>query len=612
MSQRQQRHQKLTYQIRRLDQHLAVLQQRSERLSNVRLAVFIIGVLFSAVALLRLGVWFWLGITLLFVIAFVVMVVSHQRVSRMIHRLTIWQRLKVEQVARMELDWQKLPTALPIPFGLEHPFALDLDLIGERSLQRLLDTAVSLEGKERLRDWLLDTHLDPKIIEQRRRRIAELQELPHFRDKLRLNGLLVSEKEWHGQPLLDWVFAEQVDEWLPKVLWLLGGTAVLNLTLATLYLAGLISPLWPVFTWFVYGLITISQWSQTGPLFAQASFLADGLRRLQPVFDFLENYNYGQREHLRQLCTPFWQEGKRPSLQLTQVKRVIFGAGLRHNPILSFGLNLLMPWDIYFAHRLEQSKRALQNILPLWLDTWAELESLSSLANFAWLNPDYSVPSFTEAPCLITKQIGHPLIPHAERVCNDYTVTEVGAISLITGSNMAGKSSFLRTVGINLRLAYVGGSAAADSLQTSLFRLYTSIHIHDSLADGFSFFYAEVRRLQALLAALQEAGERPLLFLIDEIFRGTNNRERLIGSRAYIRALANGNGLGLVATHDLELVQLADELLGLKNYHFRDAVENGRMVFDYKLHQGPCPTTNALKIMQLAGLPVEEPLEPPA
>jgi DNA mismatch repair ATPase MutS len=170
---------------------------------------------------------------------------------------------------------------------------------------------------------------------------------------------------------------------------------------------------------------------------------------------------------------------------------------------------------------------------------------------------------------------------------------------------MAGKSSFLRTMGINLRLAYVGGPVVAESLQTSLFRLYTSIQIQDSLADGFSFFYAEVRRLQALLAALREEGERPLFFLIDEIFRGTNNRERLIGSRAYIRALAGSNGVGLIATHDLELVQLADDLPGIQNYHFRDAVENGRMIFDYKLHLGPCPTTNALKIMQLAGLPIE-------
>jgi DNA mismatch repair ATPase MutS len=174
---------------------------------------------------------------------------------------------------------------------------------------------------------------------------------------------------------------------------------------------------------------------------------------------------------------------------------------------------------------------------------------------------------------------------------------------------MAGKSSFLRTIGINLRLAYAGGAVVAESLQTSLFRLYTSIQIHDSLTDGFSFFYAEVRRLQALLVALQQEAERPLFFLIDEIFRGTNNRERLIGSQAYLRALIGGNGIGLIATHDLELVKLANELPGVQNYHFRDAVVNGRMIFDYKLHPGPSPTTNALKIMQLAGLPIEVPAQ---
>ncbi|MCB8942841.1 MAG: hypothetical protein H6658_03590 [Ardenticatenaceae bacterium] len=605
MSQRLNRHQILTRQIARLDEKLTRLSQRSTRLSNVRLAVFIGGIALSGLVLLSWGAWQWAVVFVLSLALFVVVVVQHQRVTGLAHQLTLWRQLKVEQVARMDLDWQAMPSALPVPFGLEHPFALDLDLIGERSLQRLLDTAVSHEGKTRLRDWLLSTELDPAIIAQRRQRVMALQQMPHFRDKLRLKGLLVSEKEWYGQPLLDWLFAGRQDEGLRRVLWVLGATAVLNLTLAAFYLVGRISPLWAVFSWFVYGLITISQWPKTGPLFTEASFLADGLHRLEPVFHFLEHYPYGEREYVRQLCAPFWEVEKRPSQQLAQIKRVVAGAGLRYNPGIGFGLNFLMPWDVYFAYRLEQCKQGLQTILPLWLDTWAELESLNALANFAWLNPEAVYPQFTEQPSFAAQQLGHPLIPRHERVCNDFALTQLGTLGLVTGSNMAGKSSFLRTVGINLRLAYVGGPVVAQSLQTSLFRLYTSIQIHDSLADGFSFFYAEVRRLQALLAALQEREKRPLCFLIDEIFRGTNNRERLIGSRAYIRALVNGHGLGLVATHDLELVQLAEELPGIQNYHFRDAVENGRMIFDYKLHNGPCPTTNALKIMQLAGLPIE-------
>jgi DNA mismatch repair ATPase MutS len=170
---------------------------------------------------------------------------------------------------------------------------------------------------------------------------------------------------------------------------------------------------------------------------------------------------------------------------------------------------------------------------------------------------------------------------------------------------MAGKSSFLRTIGVNLVLAYAGGPVIAQSFHTSWLRLFATIRVADSLTDGFSFFYAEVRRLSQLLTALQDEGERPLLFLIDEIFRGTNNRERLIGSRAYIQALTKSNGLGAIATHDLELVQLAEETPTLVNVHFRDDVVDGRMIFDYKLHPGPCPTTNALKIMELAGLPIQ-------
>jgi DNA mismatch repair ATPase MutS len=139
---------------------------------------------------------------------------------------------------------------------------------------------------------------------------------------------------------------------------------------------------------------------------------------------------------------------------------------------------------------------------------------------------------------------------------------------------------------------------------TQLFRLFTSMRLTDSVTEGYSFFYAEVRRLKALLTELEQVAERPLFFLIDEIFRGTNNQERLLGSRAYVRALAGGHGVGFIATHDLELVKLADENALIHNYHFRDAVVDGRMVFDYKLHPGPCPTTNALKIMALAGLPL--------
>jgi DNA mismatch repair ATPase MutS len=202
------------------------------------------------------------------------------------------------------------------------------------------------------------------------------------------------------------------------------------------------------------------------------------------------------------------------------------------------------------------------------------------------------------------RALGHPLIRPEIKICNDFELGEHHKIVVLTGSNMAGKSTFVRTVGINLCLGYAGAPVNADYLRVSLFRVFTCIQVNDSVQDGLSYFYAEVKRLKALLSAT-EKDDLPVLFLIDEIYRGTNNRERHIGSRAFIQALSNSKtAVGIVATHDLELATLTDETPGIVNFHFREEVYDGRMVFDYVLRPGPCPTTNALTIMQIEGLPV--------
>jgi DNA mismatch repair ATPase MutS len=499
-----------------------------------------------------------------------------------------------------------------VPPRFDHPFALDLDLVGERSLHQLVDTAVSLEGSQRLRDWLLTAAPDPASIQKRQMLVQELTPMSLFRDKLRLNAALVAQKsdeKWPGQRLLDWLTAQkQNGRGLRSALLLLFPLSLVNGILLLFYLAGQIPPWWVVI-WLPFAAISVFQLRQIGPVFQEAFFLQDGLEQLRAVFDFLEGYRYGRSSHLKELCRPFWGGEKRPSQQLKQISRIVAAISLQKNPFVWLTINALLPWDLYFVYRLRQQKKELSQVLPIWLDILAELEALNSLANLAYLNPGFLLPQLVDTvPVLFQAQaLGHPLIPDHSRVSNDFTLNQTGAVDIITGSNMAGKSSFLRTIGINLSLAFAGGPVCAASLQTTLFRLYTSMRIADSVTDGFSYFYAEVQRLKALLDALHEEQAPPLFFLIDEIFRGTNNRERLIGSRAYVAALAGGNGVGIIATHDLDLVTLADSLPDVTNYHFRDDVRNGRMIFDYKLHPGPCPTTNALKIMQLAQLPVNLP-----
>jgi DNA mismatch repair ATPase MutS len=327
---------------------------------------------------------------------------------------------------------------------------------------------------------------------------------------------------------------------------------------------------------------------------------------------YLETHRYSGTPRLARLCAPFWRAARRPSAALKQIIRIAGAAGVQQSNLLGFLVNALVPWDLYFAHRLNQYKTTIKADLPVWIDTWYDLEALSALANFGALHPDYVFPDVlpvttsSAQPVLRACSLGHPLLPPEDCVCNDFTFAHLGEIALITGSNMSGKSTFLRTLGVNLCLAYAGAPVNATALQTRLLRLFTCIKVSDSVTDGISYFYAEVRRLKALLHACEAEEPIPLCFLIDEIFRGTNNRERLIGSRAYIYALARGHGVGIISTHDLELVTLADTVPGIRNYHFREEVHDGRMIFDYQLRPGPCPTTNALQIMQMEGLPIAE------
>jgi hypothetical protein len=607
----------LQNQLARLARRLDTLRQRSESLSRWRLILFVGALLLGGAVFLQWGPVVWLWSTAVFLIPFVVIVIVHRRVDTAVTRFAFWQQMKRTHVARMTLDWHHIPAAKTYPVPPDHPFAVDIDLVGEFSLHRLLDTAVSREGSQRLHDWLLDPAPNSEKVLVRQTLVKEMANSTRFRERLALQASLAIDdqsEQWAGQELLNWLQAESGGRSLRPLLIGLSGLALVNWVLFAGYQLWQWPPLW-IGSIVLYGVLFITQgFQRTATLFGDVMFLTDWLRVLNGVFAFLEQWRFHKMPHVQQLCRPFLLAGERPSAHIKNVQRVVTGVGLRQNWLLGFVLNALVPWDIYFAYRLDQCRDDLATQLPHWLDIWFELEAASSLATFAYLNPgEWVWPTLLQAPAplMSAARLGHPLIASNQRVCNDLHLNIDQAIFLITGSNMAGKSSFLRTIGVNLALAYAGGPVVAQAFSASWLRLFATIRVADSLNDGFSFFYAEVRRLSQLLSALQDEGERPLLFLIDEIFRGTNNRERLIGSRAYIQALAQGSGLGAIATHDLELVQLAETSTKLINVHFRDDVVDGLMVFDYKLHSGPCPTTNALKIMQLAGLPVSTSIDSP-
>jgi hypothetical protein len=606
----QNRRASLERQISRLERNLAARRIESNRYAWLRLGLFVGGVLLAIAGFYFVNGWLGWPLLLLALLVFNVVARFHRWLDHSITRHTAWLRLKRLQLARLTLDWAALPD-LPAPPALpDHPFEIDLDLTGPRSLHHLIDTATSREASLRLRDWLTQTQPTLEATTRRQGLVRELAPLTLFREKLWLQATLTTpdsqrDKRWEGQRLLDWLRRHTRAINLTPTLAALAALAILNIALFILNRLGLVPPFWAG-TFVAYVILYNLKADQTNDLFDEAFTLRDGLARLRPVFGFLETYRYGGHLLLKGLCKPLLDQTTRPSRQLRDLEWAVIGITIQRNYPVWLVLNALVPWRFYFGREIVRRKTELEAHLPGWLEAWFELEALNSLANFAYLNASYTFPDVTEAAKTIFQadQLGHPMIPAGEKVRNDFSLASLGEMAIITGSNMAGKSSFLKAAGVNLCLAYAGGPVDAGRLAVGLFRLYGCIKVSDSLTDGFSYFYAEVRRLKALLDAVNAPDPRPVFFLIDEIFRGTNNRERLTGSQAYLQALAGGHCVGLVSTHDLELVRLADLNPLIHNYHFREEVAGDKLLFDYRLRHGPSPTTNALVIMRLAGLPV--------
>ncbi len=595
--------------VARLDRRLARLDRRSSRYSWVRLGLVLAGMAVALFAYQTDNAWAGWAVVL-FAGAFAGVVYAHRQVIDSLERHRIWRRIKATHTARMARDWPRIPPPPDRKPAAGHPFETDLNLSGPRSVMHLLDTAVSCGGSDRLRAWLLDPVPDPARLQARQALVRELTPLTGFRDRLTLHGVLVNDAaadRWDGERLLEWLDRHTGHHRIRPLLLLLFALAGLNVVLVLAHVWALLPALWP-FSLTVYAWVYLLKRRSFIGLFDEAFYLERTLNRFRAVLLYLEAYPYRPDGPLARLCAPFCAPGRRPSAELRRIARIATAANSQKSEVLWLLFNVLMPWDLFFAYLLERYKETVRTVLPHWLDTWYDLEALCSLATFADLNPGYVLPEVRPpetAPLFEARALGHPLLPDTVKVRNDFVVHRTGEIALITGSNMSGKSTFLRTLGVNLALAYAGGPVDAAAVRTVPFRLFTCIQVADSVQDGISYFYAEVRRLKALLTALGTAHPYPLFFLIDEIFRGTNNRERLVGSRAFVRALAHGHGVGAISTHDLELVHLGAEVEGIHNFHFREAIRDGRMVFDYRLRPGPCPTTNALKIMQMEGLPVD-------
>jgi DNA mismatch repair ATPase MutS len=297
-------------------------------------------------------------------------------------------------------------------------------------------------------------------------------------------------------------------------------------------------------------------------------------------------------------------DGVPPSAQMRKLEAWTGSAELRQQFLLYIVVGPATLWDLHVLRGLERWNERVGRRTADWFATLGELEALCSLATLAYGDPAAHMPEVLPAGAELAAQgLCHPLLPHESRVSNDVRVAGPGCALIVTGSNMAGKSTLLRAVGLDVALALCGGPVCAESMRVPLVRLRASMRAEDSLQEGASYFVAELNKLRRVVQDAQE--QPPVLFLLDELLRGTNAHARQVGSRAVLMHLLDRSAMGLVATHDAALAALEREEPGrVHNVHFTDIVEDGEMRFDYRLRQGVVRTSNALRLLAMAGIDV--------
>lgn len=586
---------------------------QSARFSRGRMGIVLLALIVCA--LLYNHEWFVIGnwVLVAWVIVFVMVARYHSRLEDGLARLQQWISIKHSNLARLRLDWEGIPeTSLVLP--ADHPYGGDLDLVGGHSLLRLLDTTVSNEGQTRVVSWVADQNEHPLSFADWTSRQALVKAFTRFsglRDRLRLVAKMVSHVPINGDRIHVLLKHTFDIPRLPLLLTAAGILASINVVLFLVWALGLGPGYW-IISFLSYGFLMLMTGGRLSHVFERTLNLQMELEKLAAVIGVLEKRSFKHETAIRQVTEPLRIGDEPPSLAIKQLAKICSGLSIKGHPLIHIAVNLVVPWDMAWTWYLQKVCQRLRPVLPVWLEQMATIDAAMCLSTFAFLNPGYVWPTRRENPGaqeagVETKNIGHPLLPHDKRVRNDFDLQSVGQLYLVTGSNMSGKSTFLRTIGINVCLAQAGAPVCAESWNWSWMSLHSCLRVGDSLEEGLSYFYAEVKRLKSILVAVGHAERDPVLFLIDEIFKGTNNRERLLGSEAFIRELTTGHGLGLVTTHDLELARLEDEFSGITNIHFQETVDEKELKFDYQLRTGPCPTTNALRIMAMEGLPVPKP-----
>lgn len=573
------------------------LAQTDSRLSDIRLYVVVAA---GAAAGCSWG-WHWFSpwALTLFAAGFIALMIHHERV---VARLTRAKRVVAfyeQGMARLEDRWQGKGSSGARFLDPKHPYAIDLDLFGSGSLFELLCTARTRVGEDCLAAWLLKP-ADPNSIRARQVAVQELAQRLDLRQDLALLGEDISSNlqpaalaAWGEEPIL-----------LPHGVRRQAALALAVLTLLTL---GIWALGWGAIPFYVVVVASrIFDWPLRGRVKGVRSALSGPLRDLGLLSELLARWEGEsfQSPHLRELGENLRAGGDPPSVRIRRLQTLAGSLEAANNQILG-PISALFLWATQYAFALEAWRAENGPHLRLWLSALGEFEALNALASYAYEHPADPFPEIIDSGAVLEAEgLCHPLLPSAQAMPNDLRLrADQAALFIVSGSNMSGKSTLLRALGVAVVLGLAGAPVRARTLRLSPLSIGASIRTQDSLQGGISRFYAEILRLSQIVALGQTPP--PLLFLIDEILHGTNSYDRRLGTEAIARALVRQGAIGLLTTHDLALAALADDPgLLAANVHFADQMTDGKMTFDYRLRPGVVTQSNAIALMRAVGLEV--------
>ncbi|MEM7038910.1 MAG: DNA mismatch repair protein MutS, partial [Bacteroidota bacterium] len=535
-----------------------------------------------------------------FLLAFGTVVKWNLRVWREKRFFEHLRDLNVTEIARLNGEFEGLDEGNEFA-DRTHPYSSDLDIYGAHSLWQLINRTTTSFGRNILSGWLNNAGTRAEIAE-RQAALAELHGEIDWRQEMEATGKMFEDPGESADSLESWMQEKpfiSANPYYPKLPLILGSLFLLSLT-------ALIMGFIP---WYVtVGQLALHMYinhrlsKPTEEIYKACDERTKVLKAYAALIERIEGKSFNANL-LQGLQKGLQTSGKPAFAEIAALARILINLEVRLNGLPYFILNNSVFWDIIWIGRLESWKKAHGAAIMQWFTVIGKIEALNSLAGLHFAQDEWVFPEISESDLeVIGEELGHPMLAIDNRVCNPVDLPESGRVWLVTGSNMSGKSTYLRTVGINAVLALTGAPVCARSLRISPLQILTSMRTLDSLEESTSSFYAELKRLQLVIQTVEKRSD--VLFLLDEILKGTNSRDRHAGARALIHQLQVSGGAGIVSTHDLELVDLDQELPGkVINYSFNCGITtDGQLDFDYTLTDGVCQSMNATELMRMMGI----------